>query len=642
MSTMPKNFNLGYFLKEEHIVKGCELLRIQLSQKSFTFKTLDFEIYRREKSIETFDPKKYYKDFISNDLFYNYRSLFYNYEYHIPKGAYGIRKFHFTSFHLLILYYALGFYFYEVVHEIFTRLEPIKKEQKNIFTYYGGKLNYDNPEKSKIYYQNDYTEFNRGIKQIIKTGLTKKGKVCVVKLDIQDFYNCIKTNLLLNVVDKYALPSTKKKLHYDSTTKEAISNLLLFLNKKENGIPLSAQNIISNFISYIFLFELDDYIQKQTIYDEEGFSYFRYVDDFYLIFYRNENIQNDTIGKEIFELSTGISDFLARELDLKINHLKSEKWIIENDDDFGKFLVAEKFTSFADPLKSKDPKTKKPPERLEEVCRIIDRLKKDFVERGKTEIDGSQDIALKEIFIGSIKSYVKSPVGKNLLNNAFKNWNPILTLNSVKALMFLIGNSVTGFALIKKYFETDFEQKMNKTQNVYLLERFINLESYDGSLDKIIVNTKKPKSLYFSLVQRMLTGKNDTEKKYLPIADALLRQNDSLIQQVKMMILAEEEGKFNVAFNHLLNVFHLYCFIKDVGRTALVLKNYDQNEIVIFLRNSNASVEEVTFVMSFFDRRNKNNISHAGEVLLENWIVNKAEYIDYHEKMVNLIVRKIG
>lgn len=636
-----KNFNLGHFIKQHHIDKALLLIDKQLKETSFTFKTLDLEIYRKEKSIDKFDSKKFYENYIEKDLLYNYRSLFYNYEYNIPKGAYGIRKFNFTSFNSLVLYYSLGFYFYELLNDTLNRLEPVKRELNNIKTFYGGLIRFDNPSNSEIYYQNDYSQFNRGIKQNVKNGLASGKKVSVLKLDIQDFYGSIKTNLLLEVIDNYSLPSIKKKLHYDNTTKEAISSLLLFYNKNGKGLPLSAQNIVSNFISYIFLFELDNFIQKLPIYEEEDFSYFRYVDDFYIVFCRDKKNKNDSIGEEIFEISTSISDFLSKELDLKINHLKTQKWIIEDDNHFEEFLIKEKFISFADPIKNKDPKAKKPEEKLKEVCKIIEDLKVDFTTTGKTEIDNKQDIALKEVFIGSIKTYVKSTEAKKVLNTAFKNWNPILTLNSVKALMFLIGGSKTGFEIIKKYLQSDTERKMDKTQNVYLLEKFMNLENYDKSLDKVVLDIPKTNALYFSLVQRMLKGKKDISKRYLPIDNKVLIENDALTQQIKMMVLAEEEGKYNVAFNHLLNTFHLYCYIKDLTKKAKALKNYDQNEIVIYLTKQKCSIAEINFVMSFFDRRNKNNISHPGDSLMENWVVNKAEYDTYYKQMTNLIKRKV-
>ena len=169
-----KNFNLGHFLKKHHIDKAVLLIDKQLKEKSFTFKTIDFEIYRKEKSLERFDSNKFYKDYIKKDLLYNYCSIFYNYEYNIPKGAYGIRKFNFTSFNLFVLYYSLGFYFFELLNETIIRLERVKTELKNIKTFYGGLIKYDNPANSKIYYQNDYSSFIRGIKQNVKNGLAKR------------------------------------------------------------------------------------------------------------------------------------------------------------------------------------------------------------------------------------------------------------------------------------------------------------------------------------------------------------------------------------------------------------------------------------------------------------------------------------
>jgi hypothetical protein len=43
--------------------------------------------------------------------------------------------------------------------------------------------------------------------------------------------------------------------------------------------------------------------------------------------------------------------------------------------------------------------------------------------------------------------------------------------------------------------------------------------------------------------------------------------------------------------------------------------------------------------MQFFDRRNKNNISHPGENEMENWVVNEQEYLSYKVKMNALVIR---
>ncbi len=629
------NFNLGYFIKQEHVDKAFDLITTQLNEKSFTFKTIDFEIYRNEVDIKSFDKVEFYERFILKDTLYNYRSIFYNLEYTIPKGAYGIRYFNFTSFHSTLLYYSLGFYFYDLMKETLSRIEPVKAKLENINTYYGGRINFDKPSKSEVYYHNDYNSFNIGVKKSISDILTNGKKACVIKLDIQDYYFTIRTSKLLDVIDKFSLPSSKKRLKFDNVTKESISSLLLFYMKRDKGLPLSAQNIFSNFISNIFLFELDNFVQKLPVYKKKGFSYYRYVDDFYLIFDRKSSTKNNKIGNEIFNITSDISDFLTNSLGLKINHLKSQKWIIEDLNDFNDFVKSEKFISFFDPLKKKKPK-----EQLEQVCDIIQKLKDDFKKSGTTTIANHEDLALKEIFISSIKNFVKSKHAEKSLDKAFKNWNPILTLNSVRALMFLIGNSTTGYKAVKKYLEDDFEQKIKKTQNIYLLEKFIKLDTYDKSLNKLILQSES-KSQYFQLIKRSMSKSKESITKYLPIEDTVIQTNNSLGQQIKMMVLAEEEGKYNLAFNHLLNTFHEYCFIKDSSKKKKELKNYDVNSVVEFLTKNKAAIEEVNFVMSFFDRRNKNNISHPGEILMENWVVNKTEYKDYYRQMINLMKRKI-
>lgn len=139
----------------------------------------------------------------------------------------------------------------------------------------------------------------------------------------------------------------------------------------------------------------------------------------------------------------------------------------------------------------------------------------------------------------------------------------------------------------------------------------------------------------------MIQGKKDRDNKYLNIENKVLLSNDSLMQQIKMLILSEKEEKYNLAFNHLLNIFHLYCFIKDESKSQTQLKNYNQNNIVEFLIKTGTSIQNINFVISFFDRRNKNNISHPGDKLMENWVVGKKEYYVYLKKMNKLIATNI-
>lgn len=89
---MAKHFNLGYFLNEEHVEKGYLLLKKQIEEKSYSFKSVDLELYRKEVSLEHFNVKDFYHSFIKKDLFYNYLDDFYCTEYSIPKGLNRSKK----------------------------------------------------------------------------------------------------------------------------------------------------------------------------------------------------------------------------------------------------------------------------------------------------------------------------------------------------------------------------------------------------------------------------------------------------------------------------------------------------------------------------------------------------------------------
>lgn len=126
---MVENYNIGNFLKVIHIEKAFELINLQIEDDNFSFKTLEFEIYRKDQSTKNFDCQKFYDNLIEKDIFYNHNNSFFNIEYLIPKGVYGARIFNFLSFEMLILYYALGFYIFDLIKESYETIE-IKKEKR--------------------------------------------------------------------------------------------------------------------------------------------------------------------------------------------------------------------------------------------------------------------------------------------------------------------------------------------------------------------------------------------------------------------------------------------------------------------------------------------------------------------------------
>ncbi|WP_291127576.1 reverse transcriptase domain-containing protein [Flavobacterium sp. UBA7682] len=627
-----KNFNLGNFIKLNHVEKAFELIKLQIEDNTFSFKTLELEIYRIEEKINDFNCEEFYDELLKKDILYNKNNQFYNIEYLVPKGVYGVRKFNFLSFELLLIYYTLGFYFYDLIKESFETIENKKEKRLNISTYYGGKIDFNSPKKSSLYYQKDYVEFNNIVNKKIEDILGKKKKVVLIKLDIQDYFKSIDLEILLDIIKKYSIPSNTKKQKFDYSTIEEIKNLLIFINKSLIGVPLFSQNILSNFLSYLYLFELDNFVQEIPVSREEDFLYCRYVDDFYLIFKRNKTLKNDKIGDEIFNITTSISEFLHNNLSLKINQLKTQTLIIENSHDFETFIKKEKIISIPETLK----KDKKPKERLEEIKEIIDQLKVDYKLSGKISISTEDSNKLKEIFSKALRNYLATSDAKSIVDKMFIGWNPILTLTSSQALIYLLKHSKEN-KLLKNFLIENKEFKLSNPQYLYLLEKYLLSNDHDENFNNEILNAHENNS-YLNLIRKMmdktlvLTSHND-----LSISETFLEKHDTLMQQIKMLVIAETEGKFNLAFNHLLNIYHYFCFANDSSPSKTTLKNYNQNNVTDYLDSLKLPIEYLNFSIKFFDRRNKNNISHPGEELMESWVVNREEYTKYKNDLNKLL-----
>jgi len=629
-----KNFNTGNFIKLTHVEKAFNLVKLQMENDNFSFKTLELEIYRKEGRLTDFDCKVYYEYYIQKDIFYNSNDIFYSLDYFIPKGLYGVREFDFLSFEMLILYYSLGFYVHDLVKESYDNIEEKKSKKSKINTFYGGKINFDTPKNTNLFYHQDYISFNKSVNENIEKILKSKKKAVIIKLDIQDYFKTIDLDTLLKIISKYAVPSNTKRNNFDTNTLEEIKNILLFISRKHKGIPLFSQNIISNFLSYIYLFELDNYVQNLSIYGDATFVYSRYVDDFYLTYKKNKGVENSLIGDEIFNITTGLTEFISERLCLKINYLKTQTTIIEDQDEFKSFIDKEKNISIPKSVKT----NKTLDEKLEEIETIIKSLKKKYKSTGTAFISSEENNKLKEIFSSSFKSYLNSKNAKIVINRMFSKWNPILTLTNTQAILFLLKHSKEN-KLLKNYIVENFKLRLSNPHFLYLLEKFILSNTNDQEINDLL-ETVKSDSNYFKLISKMNGNKfeYDSEFSNLKINNASIQFHDTLMQQIKMLRVAEIEGKYNLAFNHLLNIYHFYCFVTDPNK-PIQLKNYNQNDVSNFVDNLDLSCETLNFTVQFFDRRNKNNISHPGEELMENWMVNKSEYLDYKEKLNHHLIK---
>ena len=292
---------------------------------------MDLEILRKANSIEQINAEEIYEKYIANDLCFNYPGLFSSIAYSIPKGDGGVRQLHFLEPRLWILYYALGFYFLELTDTIRGALKPIQK-RASIYTYYGANIRADCPHKSQIHYLKDYKDFRKGIREAIRTQI-QDGKVAILHLDIQDFFSSIDHNYLMQILAKQASPALRIKLAYDEDTKFTIREILFLIMSRLEGLPMSPQNIVSNLLSHLFLYPLDCFIREIQMENPSSLTFHRYVDDMFITVKFPNTSKNEEIGTKMLEISNRIGEFLASNLALSLNPLKTSLDILASEDE---------------------------------------------------------------------------------------------------------------------------------------------------------------------------------------------------------------------------------------------------------------------------------------------------------------------
>ncbi len=666
---MAKIFNLGYYIKENHIQKAVELLNLQLSQKSPLYNTIDFTIYRNKSDLSV-DTRFYYENYVKRDTFYYFQDLFQIINYYGVQRAYKIREFHFISWELMILYYSVGFYIRELLDKYIINFSSVySKKPINIF--YGGNINLNDPKNSHIFYYEDYKKFLH-----LKENLTKpeEGKIkYAISLDIKSFFYTINHKVLLDIIDRKSYSTTKKGLQFNEYTKEAIEFFLKYLVKDEKGIPVSSQNIISSFLSSVYFSDFDEFIVDNYLRSGK-FNYIRYVDDFYLIFYEDSSKTISEIRQEIYNIENDIADFLINNLKLSVSSSKADRFQIYDSDSHLYFLNATGFESpfeqefdyedlYSDSILSLQIKDKTAPEIFDECVQILKEVKSQTNSLSQLGIEAKESSFLNNILIHkSCLKYSKSKeaqekIKESKIFDALENIDFLLL--KIKVLLHLFTVKQSSRENLFNFLLSSLEINVSLTQKLTIVDRFMHqmrfliseaknskkielkkeYENYSQKFSnkiKSILTTGDTSNQYFKLFYKAFNPDfelSSFKKIYEPI---FLTQDVCipLVQQIKQRIVNEKIGFFNVCFNHLLNEF------KNIFEKAYFS---GQQKTAIDIRDKMAEngflTSEIKFVTEFFDRRNQNSISHTNEQEIGFWGVGQKEYETYKQKAELLIER---
>ena len=631
-----KGFNLqfNYFLTYEIWEEALRLLNYQISEKkppkpNRHYNTINF-FYFEKVSIdaEKLEKQSYFNDKIANNFFYGLEKEFFYYHYTIPKAGVGLRKYVFMSYPMMTLYYSVGLYLLKVTQQF---IEDCKNENNIKSSFYGGNLlfseNKINANHESTYYKYRYDEFKKEVKKQAKEQAENK---VVIKLDIQNYYETIQIDKMLDLISHYIKPSDLKKYSFDASTKELLIFYFNFINKGNIGIPQGYTNTLSSFIGYFYLIFGDliisDLVEEfNSVYQIiESYQIIRYVDDTYVSLMFSENISKAEKEGLVYELLKNISDSFYLKLNLRFNS-KLELFFLDNADDQTALKKSVKRTS--PHLTTHDiDNDAKPQEKFDEIVKAISDIKvhelififKDKKHEKYLEI-------LNEVYDKSVETIINKPDNLIKLEQVFSNFNFDLFRIHPRVLTILISKTNLAKA---KFIDYLLDKKPLTTFDADLIINFLAQNSFNepklfeklkqnSSIEPIINQFQKAQLIYeedfYDFSFRNVAG---------------LSRDINISEQTRLRVYHERLEEYSIALNHLLNELHAICRLKDNESTV---KEYNATKVIKYLVGLKVNSSVKAKIRNLFDRRNKNPISHPGSSEAIAWAVSKPEYNEYKE-----------
>ena len=206
-----------------------------------------------------------------------------------------------------------------------------------------------------------------------------------------------------------------------------------------------------------------------------------------------------------------------------------------------------------------------PQDSLARAIRVLRRLRDTFTAKGTIpSLDPSDDFALKQCFNAAVTAYVRSEAAASELESIFRGWNHTLTARSVQVLVFLISNAPAALAGLIEHLNSRLKQDPQLVE-LYVAQHVMLLDKYSGELDGAVQRLANAESNHDSarLLARMVMPMSPVTESNVRFADADANPSPAVLQQVRRMTLALCTGAPNLAFNHLLNAFHGWCYAND-------------------------------------------------------------------------------
>lgn len=637
-----KNLQLGHFLSKEIWETAKELLDYQINDKTKykTYNTLNFYYFDLIKGkTNKLNQNTYYKERVSNNLFYGLEREFYYHKYTVPKTGIGLRKYCFFSYPMQQLMYAFGLYILRISQQFIT-----DNKKDKIKSFYGGDLKFNEDTKRLVLNKDTtlyYKHYNNFKSELVKEVDTPDNKV-FIRLDIQNYFDNVRINKLLSLLKTNLKPSEQKIYNFDSSTIEQINFFYRFLGDGVDNLPQSDNNIISNFISHLYLI-FGDLIIEDALHEINSrfdivtdFKIIRYVDDIYIaIDFKEMTIFNldyneDTRNGFIYQLLNKISDEFYKVLNLRFNG-KAELFRINNEAERKELLDLIKKVS-EDYPDAESNSSLSVPDKVNRLFGLIDQIKTRDVSQVYKDLTKQENETLKDVYDKAVLGLMSTADNIERLERSFSDFNYDLLRVYPQPLIVLITLCPNAKTRLDNYLLG--KEKLTTFDRGLLVILLCQSNFTNKRLFEKLKANEQLKPIFDFIKEKKVTSTTTTGLYEVNIkAMNNVTKQVSYVEQVRQRVFTERRKQYSIALNHLLNEIQLLCCTLE-GKD---IKTYKEPDVEALLTTKGVANSTKTKISNLFNRRNNNPVSHPGSDSRVAWSVEEKEYNEYKKNVAKAI-----
>jgi AbiA family abortive infection protein len=436
-------------------------------------------------------------------------------------------------------------------------------------------------------------------------------------------------NILSSLLSDFIEPTVQQKCSFDAITQGEIESFLSFIQNHRLGIPQSDNDIISNFIGYLYLVFGDLFIEEEIekhLNLIDTYQITRYMDDYYISLIFKENITRFEKERTVNIISAHIADIFYQRLGLRMNTKTRLYWLDDNQDKEDLKKNLKRVSPGYEDEEEDDEDTETPAKKINKIFGQLKKLKDSPLDASfKLNRDVDTDV-FKEIFNEKVMDLLAKPSNIKRISKVFEGFNFDLVIAQPREITIILLHSKPASLLFEEYL---LLKDRLSSRDAFLILTYLCQTNFN-SLDLI----KKLKMFdQFNPVmdafeKGMLCSEspgyyNLHESQVLKIA-----KMNNVIEQIRLRVFAEQKKQYSVALSHLLNEVHSIAWQLDSSGIDQI--KYNATHVLDFLTKRGVPHEIRIKIRNLFDRRNKTPVSHAD---ISSWHVTELEYFDYRNQV---------